>query len=148
MTQIAVPWVDVNQRRLNDDEDEEGEGLAPCNNLFHVLRSDSATKHLARHHIRCATHVTKHFTKQKRLVHSSDFKREVVEYARKLPVGARIKPTCRKYQGHGITPVQVRKWLRGDSGEAGGGGTDEGEQVENKTVEHASEGLLSLARSS
>jgi len=48
----------------------------------------------------------------KRRSHSPEFKRQVAEYAARLPADARIKPTARAFQEEGLTPVQVRKWLR------------------------------------
>ena len=129
MTQIAVPWV----------------GMSPVtasswSHLYHLPRLVSPKEHVPNSQSR------------KRRVHSSDFKRKVVEYARQLPDKARIKPTCRKYQAHGITPVQVRKWLRGagsTSPYSSVGESDEfaGSEDGNGMVGRASVCLLSLTRS-
>ena len=41
-----------------------------------------------------------------------EFKREVVEYALRLPAAARVKPTCRAYAASGVSKVAVTLWLR------------------------------------
>ena len=41
-----------------------------------------------------------------------EFKREVVEYALRLPATARVKPTCRAYAASGVGKRAVTLWLR------------------------------------
>ena len=41
-----------------------------------------------------------------------EFKREVVEYALRLPAAARVKPTCRAYAASGVSKDAVTLWLR------------------------------------
>ena len=44
--------------------------------------------------------------------HSVAFKLNVVEFALRLPQASRVKPTSRKFASCGVSPVQVRKWLK------------------------------------
>ena len=44
--------------------------------------------------------------------HSVAFKLKVVEVALRLPQASRVKPTSRHFASCGVSPVQVRKWLK------------------------------------
>ena len=47
---------------------------------------------------------------RQRITYSQSFKLRVVRHCLRLPLDARIKPTCRAFPG--IEPVQIRKWVR------------------------------------
>ena len=50
--------------------------------------------------------------KDERGHYTLEFKREVVEYALRLPAAARIKPTCRAYSASGVSTRSLQDWLR------------------------------------